>query len=243
VRPVERRADLVYAVVRRGAPVLGLVVEVQLRRVEAKKARWLLYAASVWARLKVPTYVVVVTPHPGVAAWAAVPLPLGPPGASFRPFVIGPAAIPRVVTAAAARAAPELAVLSALAHARGPDGLAVVPAVLRGLEALDDERAESYIDYVLSQLPARLRRSLEKQKMAIPGYQFQSPIARKWVAKGEAQGEAKGRAEALLAVLQARGLRVTAADRTRIRKTTDLARLDEWIRRAVTAASVRELLA
>jgi Uma2 family endonuclease len=60
-------------------------------------------------------------------------------------------------------------------------------------------------------------------------------------AEGEAAGEARGRAEALLAVLEARALPVTAAERARITGCTNLAELERWVRRAVTARATAEL--
>lgn len=53
---------------------------------------------------------------------------------------------------------------------------------------------------------------------------------------------AEGRSKALIAVLEARGLAVSAEHRARIVACGDLAVLDRWIRRAVTAASVQEAL-
>ena len=61
--------------------------------------------------------------------------------------------------------------------------------------------------------------------------------------RGEAQGKSQGKREALLAVLAARGLSATRAERTSIDALTDLTVLDRCIRAAVTAASVRAVLA
>lgn len=46
-----------------------------------------------------------------------------------------------------------------------------------------------------------------------------------------------------LAVLAARGITVSAEDRLRIEGCNDAATLDEWIARAVTGASLTEVLA
>jgi PD-(D/E)XK nuclease family transposase len=69
--------------------------------------------------------------------------------------------------------------------------------------------------------------------------------------KGRAEGETKGRAEgraeaktaAILAVLAARGIAVSAEARARIEACTDLATLDRWIARAATAAPDEAVLA
>jgi hypothetical protein len=61
-------------------------------------------------------------------------------------------------------------------------------------------------------------------------------------AKGRAEGEAKGRAEgearSVLAFLEARGLAVSDAERSRILGCTDL---DRWIRRAVSVERTAQL--
>jgi hypothetical protein len=62
-------------------------------------------------------------------------------------------------------------------------------------------------------------------------------------ARGEARGKAEGKAEALLTILSARGLTVTDAQRAVVLGCTVDATLDRWIRAAVTAARVDELLA
>jgi hypothetical protein len=58
-----------------------------------------------------------------------------------------------------------------------------------------------------------------------------------------AEGEAKGKREALLLVLEGRGLSMTKAQRAAILACEDLAKLDRWIAASVKAASVEELLA
>jgi predicted transposase/invertase (TIGR01784 family) len=62
-------------------------------------------------------------------------------------------------------------------------------------------------------------------------------------ARGEARGEAKGRANAVLAVLTARGIAVPEPIRARIMSCTEVATLDAWLARAVTASSAAEVVA
>jgi hypothetical protein len=57
-----------------------------------------------------------------------------------------------------------------------------------------------------------------------------------------AEGEAKGKREALLLVLEGRGLSITRPQRAAILACDDLAKLDRWIAASGTAASVAELL-
>jgi hypothetical protein len=72
--------------------------------------------------------------------------------------------------------------------------------------------------------------------MAGGTYEFESDFAKKYQAKGRAEG----RAEALLAVLEARGLRASDEARARILACTDVAQLDAWIRKAVSVTSADE---
>lgn len=62
-------------------------------------------------------------------------------------------------------------------------------------------------------------------------------------ARGIVEGEVKGKRSALLTILLARGLRISAAQRRRITECSDAAKLDRWIARAVTAGSTTEVLA
>jgi hypothetical protein len=61
-------------------------------------------------------------------------------------------------------------------------------------------------------------------------------------AKGELKGELKGKRDALLALLKARGLSVSADQRAVVRGCADVAKLDQWIVRAATASSMSEVL-
>lgn len=54
----------------------------------------------------------------------------------------------------------------------------------------------------------------------------------------QAKGRVLGRADALLDLLDARGIAVAAEDRARVLGCTDEATLVRWFHRAVTAASV-----
>ena len=71
----------------------------------------------------------------------------------------------------------------------------------------------------------------------------ETPLMQWLREEGEAKGKAEGRAEALLEVLAARGLVVTDSQRERILHCTDAALLQQWLRRAVSAASSEEVLA
>ena len=62
-------------------------------------------------------------------------------------------------------------------------------------------------------------------------------------AEGRTEGRAEGEAAMLLRVLAARGFAVPDDIRQRVRSCTDLARLEAWGDRAVTAESLDEIFA
>jgi hypothetical protein len=249
LEPPEYRADLV---VELGAPrtSLAIIVEVQLGIDDEKRGSWPQYVAALWGRLRCPVRLLAVTVDPGVAAWCAEPIDIG--AMQLRPVVVGPREIPKITDAEAARAAPELAVLSALAHAAGSEGLAICKGAAQAVVSQRLPTRYACIDLMLSRLPEAARRALEEWMSQ--SYEYQSELFRRLVAqgkaegkaegeaKGKAEGEAKGKAEAILAVLAARGLAVPEPLAARLRGCRDLAVLDRWLRRAVVVGSTDELL-
>jgi predicted transposase/invertase (TIGR01784 family) len=67
-------------------------------------------------------------------------------------------------------------------------------------------------------------------------------LARDVEAWGKAKAKAEAKAEAIVAMLQARGIAIGQDDRDRIAGCGDLATLDAWIRRAAVATSAEELM-
>jgi len=64
----------------------------------------------------------------------------------------------------------------------------------------------------------------------------------KGVLKGEAKGKAEGKAEAILMLLARHGVPVSKKARACILACRDLAKLDRWLDKAITASSVDEVL-
>src|SRR5690606_37625551 len=61
-------------------------------------------------------------------------------------------------------------------------------------------------------------------------------------ARGKAEGEARGKADAVIKVLEARGLVIPPHVRARILASSDPEQLDRWLARAIVAESAEELL-
>lgn len=239
--PTEYRADLVV-LLQEDRPILAIVVEAQLKPDDKKRYSWPVYATALRARHKCLVEVLVVTPSARTARWAQETVDLGH-GQMWAPLVLGPEAVP-YVSPDEARAAPELGVLSALAHARGDRGLELFLAVVPALSERDDEAASVYYDLLLSALPEAARRELEA--MALSGkYEYQSDFAKKHFAQGEVkgrtegrtEGQAEGRAAMLFRALEHRGLVVDAAQRARIEHAT-AETLERWLFRVMDGADL-----
>ena len=241
VMPTEYRADLVINLVNGDAVVLAVVVEAQLHTDIRKRRSWPVYVATVHSRLDCPVMLLVMSANPAVATWCATPITVGEPDFILTPQVIGPREIPIVTDPAQARRSPEVAVLSAMAHGdEGPDQKPVLEAFLTALSTLDHDHSTLYADVVLTALSAAARDYLEAIMTTTP-YRYESDFARRYFDQGEAQGEARGKAQALLAVLGARGIEVPPEVHDRVANCDDLAQLDLWVTRAATATSVDEL--
>ena len=75
-----------------------------------------------------------------------------------------------------------------------------------------------------------------------PGYEHRGELVRSMAKENQKIGEARGKASAVLTLLEARGVAVPADARERILACTDMAQLDSWLRRVVTATDIEELL-
>jgi hypothetical protein len=246
VAPTQYRADVVVVLADGETPVLAVVVEVQLGRDPGKRWSWPVYLTTLRARLRCPAVLLVVCVDARVAEFCCAPIDVGHPGWTLTPLVLGPDEVPVVTDPAAAGRAPELAVLSAMAHGGRAGREPVLKAFLSVLSAVDEERATLYSDVVLSVLPEAASRYLEAM-MRSGTYEYQSDFVRRYVFQGRAEGRAQGRAEgeakAVLEVLDARGMDVPEDVRARVVGCTDLEQLKSWLRRAATAHSIDEVFA
>ena len=188
VVPAEYRSDAL-TVLRdpAGKAVAAVIVEVQLWVDEDKRRTWPLYVAAARAGFGCPVTLLVLAPGRAIARWASQEIDLGHPGFVLRPIVIGYAQVPRVCDAATACAAPQLAVLSAMAN---PD-LEVVDAADAAIAGLPEDLRQLYWDVILSGLPALVRQVVEARM--IKGYEYQSDFARKCVSQGREEGREEGR--------------------------------------------------
>jgi len=248
-KAVESRADAVVVMTACDGTVLTAVVEAQLQKDEDKRFTWPHYATGARVRHRCPAIVLVVTPDPRVARWAAQPIDVGP-GSVFRPQVIHPERVPKIMDVHEAARDPQLAALSVIAHGKGDFQVAakIAVALYVVLKALPDQERGVYLSVIESALSDDAREEFYRMMPEAPKY-FSETLRRSWEhdvaagkAEGEAKGRAKGKAEALLLILAQRGLSVSEDQRRRVLACTDLATLDGWLDRALLVVSMGELL-
>lgn len=117
-------------------------------------------------------------------------------------------------------------------------------AALRELDALpiDDPQRQPWIDIL-----ADVRYLFDDEPNPGPEEQaLMTELRQRWErekAELRSSGKAEGKAEAVLAVLKARGVSVSEVVRTRVLGCQDLSTLDRWLARAATAGSDTEVVA
>jgi hypothetical protein len=255
--PVEFRADLVLELRdASGALALAIVLEVQRDEDPDKKFSWPTYVTVVRARKRCGTVVLVVAPDAGVATWAAENIDLGLGLGHVEPLVLGPAVVPEITDPNEAEKEIELAVLSAVVHGNGPNGLNVVQAALAALGRLDQEHAAVYFQVIWNALREPMRRALEALVMErqIEGEATFPPFVQKLIDRGKLEGLREGKLEGLregelkakrgtlLRLLARAGIVLAECESARIQACTDITTLDRWIDNVFGAKDATEVL-
>lgn len=224
-------------------PLLAVVLEIQRGWDATKRRTWKLYVAQLEAELDVDAALLVYCPNPATARRYRSLFEFNGLSLSLRPFIFTPGDVPLVVDVDLARANPALAVLSALCHGNDAQVEATFPALAEALRSAGPKRAILYYDIVLAGLPVATRTRWEAfMTLITPGYKYQSELFQKLATEHEELGEARGEARAILTVLEGRGLPVPVEVRERILACTDLAQLDAWLRRALTATTIDDVV-
>lgn len=238
--PVEYRADAVVVFTER-TPVFGAIIEAQLQRDDNKLYTWPLYAVGARERHRCPFVVIVVTPDPATATWAARAVDIGG-GVQFWSLVVGPEGIPKVTDHEQARREPQLAVLSVMAHGQGDveTAAAIADAATTAISQLPRDQRLLYSLLIQSNLSTAARKAIEMHPRL---EKFLTETQRQQLQQSRAEGRAEGEAAALLKILARRGLELTPEQQRRITECTELAVLERWIDRSLSAGSIDEVLA
>ncbi len=267
--PVEFRADLVLELLdAEGKVILAIVLEVQRERTPRKKFTWAVYWAVARAERECPAVVLVVAPDAEVAAWAGEKIDMGLGLGTVQPLVLGPATLPVLTDPTVATTEVELAVLSAMAHGNGPEGLAVVQAAFLALGRLDREHAGVYFQIIWDVLREPMQAALEAMAMEgqTEGEATFPPFAQRLIERGFREGELRGKLdglregkldglregelrgkldglrEALFRLVARAGVTLTEDDRARIQACDDAATLDRWIENVLGAKTATDVL-
>ena len=254
--PIEYHADAVVLFVDQ-RPVLGVIVEAQLRIDERKRFTWPLYAVAARARYECPVIVLVVTPDRATAQWAAGAIELGG-DVEYRVQVIGPEGVPEITDEEDAARAPELAMLSVIAHGRSEPirAASIAHAAVAAIFSLPEDQRLLYSVLITSALSDAARKVFEMLPQTKNRYwpfldenqrrlysEAEAKGEAKGEARGEARGEAKGKAESVVRILTRRQIALTDAERERILGCNDTDLLDRWLDLALTAATGTDLFA
>jgi hypothetical protein len=239
------QADAVIVAGSARDPVRAVIVEAQKRTLRDKPPQWARYAAQLWTFLRCPVDVLVICPDAKAVFEYARPVPTTLPGYTHLPIVLPPSVVPAILTPEEAAARPAMAALSVAYHGANP---AVCEAFGEGMRQLTPDRASKYSEHAYNMAPLAVQRILEAF-MTSDYWPVYSPFAKEHFGKGKREGKKEGkqegrregRAEAILLVLQARGLAVTDAERERVTGCTDLRQLKKWLTRAVTAEKTGDL--
>jgi hypothetical protein len=189
LKSVEYRADLVLFLSRGSRYVLGIIVEVQLRRDDRNCYAWPAYVANLRARHRCAVCLLVITAEDSVARWAGRSIDLGP-GGQLTPWVIGPSNTPVVTEIQQARKNVELAVLSAIEHRNQPDtelAKCIVTTAITAASEIDDERGALYFDLIHAFFKSTPK--VLEESMTSIALKYQSDFARRYVAQGIAEGQ------------------------------------------------------
>jgi hypothetical protein len=122
--------------------------------------------------------------------------------------------------------------------------IGVAEAFVAGLALLTPGDGPAYYENAYSMSSTAIRHILE-ELVSATAWPVHSPFAKEHFGRGKAEGmaegKAEGEAEAILLVLEARGLEVTAEERAHVTSCTDLVQLSAWIARAATVTTTSEL--
>lgn len=239
--PVELRADLVLRLEdEAGKVVFSIVLEVQRSTDPDKEFSWPAYLAVERSRTRGAAIVLVIATDASVARWAGTEIDLGLGLSRVRPLVLGPSVVPVITDQDVADREVELAILSALAHGNGPEGLAVLGVALRALERLDPKHGAVYFQIIYTALREPLQRAMERLVMERQA-EHESELP-PFLQQYRLEGRLEGSRAALLRLMQRAGIPLTEAERARVETCTDAATLERWLDNVLGAKTAADVL-
>jgi ribosomal protein L12E/L44/L45/RPP1/RPP2 len=237
VRADEIRPDAIFA--EKTGPWNAL--EVQDDEDPDKIRRWPLLVSALHSQRGCMGDLVVLTARAYVARWAEEACVLvGPRGTELRLKPVVLLLTEKNVGALLDEAHPELAFFAAWAvhHRHGRRAERLVRRALGLVEKVSEPLRKDLNQGIFNVLNPRLCQALEELNM---GWMDNVPEG-EYVRDLRLRAEAKATRQALLTVLEARGLEPSEAERATVAACSDPATLDTWIRNATRAATTAEAL-
>jgi hypothetical protein len=240
VVPVQYLADMVVLVsnAATGKPALAVIIEPQLRDSDTKGFSWPVYITTARRVTGCPAAVLVVLcPDPAEAEKCRKVIRTGHPGFDLAPIVIDSGGPP-----GRDGGSPFLTVFAA---SMGGIDLESEAGARRVVEAMastevsdaDRRRMTAIIMTVASDAARQILEAMMQTN------EYPKTFLDRAYDDGKAEGEAKGEAKALLKLLDRRQLVPSQEQRQLVTSCTDIAQLDLWFDRAVTAGSAAEVFA
>ncbi|MEU6274217.1 hypothetical protein ABZ871_17700 [Streptomyces populi] len=240
VSPVERRVDTLLRFDSADHGAFLLAVEAQGKKDSAKPMSWAYYTAYLWTKYRLPTALMVVCQDRSTAEWAQRAVNSGPPQLptlTLRPLVVGPHNMPVITDPSEARADLALAALSSITHAGDPDIGAILKALSTALRDVPEDVADPIIEFIAQGLGKRPAMQLWRNLVAVDLSFYKSSISEEIRDEGRAQASA----DAILIILEQRGIDVSDDIRERITGCDDPGILRRWLARAVTAPTAEDI--
>jgi hypothetical protein len=234
--PAEFTADAVVIVSGpgAGAPQIVIVVEPQGRDDETKRYAWPAYLANVRSATKCPTAILlVICPDPREADKCRQVIAMGHPKWDLWPIVIDPQHAP-----AAEGADPYLTLFLACLPSLDMADPAVARQVLQAIRetGASDADRKKLVTIILKRASKAAHQILEDLMAAV---EWKDDFVEGFVA----QGAASAKVTYILKALAARDLHPTKKQLKQVAECADLATLDRWFDRCMTAASAAEVFA
>jgi hypothetical protein len=237
VVPVQYLAGMVVLIsdAAAGKPVLAVIIEPQLRDSETKRYSWPVYVTTARRVARCPAAVLVVLcPDPAEAAKCRRLIRTGHPGFDLAPVVIDSGAPPG-------------------RNGAGGPHLTVFAASMGGIDLESEAGARQVLDATAStevSAADRLRMTViiltlasDAERQILEAMMTTSEYEKTFVERIHDQGIAEGKAEAVLRLLDVRGVALTREQRDQVTSCTDAAQLDLWFDRAITAGTDAEVFA
>lgn len=235
-RPVERRVDTLLRFETAADGGFLVAVEAQGRKDPAKPGSWAYYCAYLHEKYGLPPLLLVVCQDRATAEWASRPVRIGPngwPTLTLRPLVAGPHNMPVISDPVEVRKDLALATLSAITHACDPEVGVILKALSTALRDMPEDLVNPVVEFTAQGLGNRPAASIWRNLVAVDLSFYTSPLSE------EIRNE--GRAEALLIILEQRGIAVTEEERERAVHCEDPEIMRSWLARALTAATAEEI--